>query len=82
MRSLFLSGSALAVLAACTTTGVPDQTETVAVVEPPADTREVVTVSRDDWGEFGLDLASMKPGVEPGDDFFQYAKSPGIIPEV
>ncbi|GGB77146.1 M13 family metallopeptidase [Henriciella pelagia] len=73
MRSLFLSGSALAVLAACTTTGVPDQTETVAVVEPPADTREVVTVSRDDWGEFGLDLASMKPGVDPGDDFFQYA---------
>ncbi|MEQ9314621.1 MAG: M13 family metallopeptidase, partial [Henriciella sp.] len=72
MRSLFLAGSALAVLAACTTNAAVEETETVAVVEPPAEEREVVTVSRDDWGDFGIDLASMNTNVRPGDDFFAY----------
>ena len=51
MRSFFLAGSALAVLAACSTTEPatePADTETVAVEEPAAETREVVTTSRDD----------------------------------
>lgn len=72
MRSLFLAGSALAVLAACTTNTVTEEPEAVAVVEPPVEEREIVTVSRDDWGDFGIDLASMKSDVRPGDDFFAY----------
>ncbi|MGB3624939.1 MAG: M13 family metallopeptidase [Henriciella sp.] len=72
MRSLFLAGTALAVLAACTTNAPVEETQTVAVVEPPVEEREVVTVSRDDWGDFGIDLASMDTAVRPGDDFFAH----------
>ena len=78
MRSFFLAGSALAVLAACTTQDAAPPAETVATVDEPASTvseapeRTVETVSRDDWGDFGLDLASMKDSVDPGDDFFSY----------
>lgn len=76
MRSLFLASSALAVVAACTTTPVVEESMTVVetapevVVETP--THEVVTTSRDDWGSFGIDLAAVKPSVEAGDDFFAY----------
>ncbi len=74
MRSIFLAGSALAVLAACTTTEPVQEVEaeTVTTETPAEDAREVVTVSRDDWGDFGLDLASMNDAVTPGDDFFSY----------
>ena len=34
--------------------------------------RVVETTSRDDWGEFGLDLDSVKSEVHPGDDFFNH----------
>ena len=77
MRSIFLTGTALAVLAGCTTADVEAPAETTAVsVEADAgteaETREVVTTSRDDWGTFGLDLAAVKDGTAPGDDFFDY----------
>ncbi|MBR9833746.1 MAG: M13 family metallopeptidase [Alphaproteobacteria bacterium] len=85
MRHFLLAGCAVAALAACTSavegdtneTGVVetaatlvDEVETTA--EPAADTRKVVTASRDDWGTFGIDLASMDTNVAPGEDFYNY----------
>lgn len=84
MRNLLLAGVATSLLVACTavqdheapTEAVAiDAVETEAAQIDPAEeqeTRQVVTVSRDDWGSFGLDLASMDTSVEPGDDFFRY----------
>ncbi|MCR9193721.1 MAG: M13 family metallopeptidase [Hyphomonas sp.] len=74
MKHLLLAGAAAAVLAAC---GAQEATQTAAPSgADSADTakaeREVVTASRDDWGEFGLDLYSMDKSVEPGDDFFRH----------
>ena len=74
MKQLLLAGAAAAVLAAC---GAQEATQTAAPSSADtADTakveREVVTASRDDWGEFGLDLYSMDTSVAPGDDFFRY----------
>ena len=71
MRRLLMAGAAVAVLAACsvateTTKSAVTNTET-AVVE-----RVVKTTSRDDWGRFGLDIASMDTDVHPGDDFYNY----------
>ena len=72
MKQLLLTGAAAVVLAAC---GAQEATQTAAPsdsAEAAADARVVETVSRDDWGEFGLDLYSMDTSVAPGDDFFRY----------
>jgi putative endopeptidase len=74
MKQLLLAGAAAAVLAAC---GAQEATQTAAPSgADSADTakaeREVVTASRDDWGEFGLDLYSMDTSVAPGEDFFRH----------
>ena len=74
MKQLLLAGAAAAVLAAC---GAQEATQTAAPSgTDSADTakveREVVTASRDDWGEFGLDLYSMDTSVTPGEDFFRH----------
>ncbi len=74
MKQLLLAGAAAAVLAAC---GAQEATQTAAPSgTDSADTakveREVVTASRDDWGEFGLDLYSMDTSVAPGEDFFRH----------
>lgn len=87
MRNLLLAGVATSLLVACTAVqetvepvvSVGEETVEAAVEElseavneVAVDTREVVTASRDDWGAFGLDLASMDTSVAAGDDFFRY----------
>lgn len=74
MKQLLMAGAAAFVLSAC---GGQEASQTAA--SPDIDTldsaeaeRVVETTSRDDWGEFGLDLYSMDTSVEPGDDFFRY----------
>jgi len=74
MKRLFLAGAAAAALTAC---GAQEATQTAATTdaatgEAEKAARVVETTSRDDWGEFGLDLYSMDTSVEPGDDFFRY----------
>jgi putative endopeptidase len=74
MKNLLLAGAASAVLAAC---GAQEATQTAAPsdsasTEAAKDERVVETTSRDDWGEFGLDLYSMDADVHPGDDFFRH----------
>ncbi len=79
MKKLLMLGAASAVLAACTI-APQDTTEVVAevvveAVAEPVDTtndRVVKTTSRDDWGRFGLDIASMDTSVHPGNDFYNY----------
>ena len=66
MKNLLLASAAALALAACGGQSTPQSTETAA-----AD-RAVETSSRDDWGEFGLDLYSIKADVHPGDDFFNH----------
>ncbi|GAB5459501.1 MAG: M13 family metallopeptidase [Henriciella sp.] len=84
MRNLLLAGVATSLLAACTTIQNDEAPTEAAAIETVAaeaaeiasaeeqETRQVITVSRDDWGAFGLDLASLDTSVEPGDDFFRY----------
>lgn len=69
MKHLLMASAAALVLAAC---GAQEATQTTATDEVDADTRVVETTSRDDWGEFGLDLYSMDAETHPGDDFFRY----------
>ncbi|MCF6329246.1 MAG: M13 family metallopeptidase [Henriciella sp.] len=79
MKKLLMLGAASAVLAACT---IAPQDTTEMVVEAVAETvtepvdttneRVVKTASRDDWGRFGLDIASMDTSVHPGNDFYNY----------
>lgn len=82
MKRVLMLSAAAAALAACTT--VATAPEDVTVEAPPVAEAVVETVeaapkvriakptSRDDWGEFGLDLASMDTSEHPGDDFFRY----------
>lgn len=74
MKQYLLAGAAAVVLTACnaqeaTQTAAPSDTDTADVATKE---RVVETASRDDWGEFGLDLYSMDTSVEPGDDFFRH----------
>lgn len=74
MKQLFMAGAAAFVLAAC---GGQEASQTAAsadidTLDSAEAERIVETTSRDDWGEFGLDLYSMDTSVEPGDDFFRY----------
>ena len=83
MKKLLMLGVASAVLAACVTTPqdatetavetvVETVTETVTEVAATTTDRVVKTTSRDDWGGFGLDTASMDKAVHAGDDFYNY----------
>ncbi|MEM7330421.1 MAG: M13 family metallopeptidase [Pseudomonadota bacterium] len=74
MKQLLMASAAAFVLTAC---GSQEANQTAASSDveklDSADAdRAVETTSRDDWGEFGLDLYSMDTSVEPGDDFFRY----------
>ena len=74
MKKLFLASAAAAVLAAC---GAQEAAQTVATIDSNSGAaangdRMVETTSRDDWGEFGLDLYSMDTSAHPGDNFFRY----------
>ena len=71
MRRVLLTSAATLVLAAC---GAQEATQTAAPSDTAVDTAErvVTTTSRDDWGDFGLDLYSRDTETHPGDDFFRY----------
>ncbi|MEO0607871.1 MAG: M13 family metallopeptidase [Pseudomonadota bacterium] len=71
MKNLLMAGSAIALLSAC---GAQEAVQTTAPADEvqPAETRIVETTSRDDWGEFGLDLYSRDTSMHPGDDFFRH----------
>lgn len=71
MKNLLMAGAAITILSAC---GAQEASQTAAPVDAAksADTRVVETTSRDDWGEFGLDLYSRDTTVHPGDDFFRH----------
>ena len=68
MKRLLLASAAAFALTAC---GDRDASQTTAP-GGRAGERAVETTSRDDWGEFGLDLYSMDTSTHPGDDFFRY----------
>ncbi|MEO1554609.1 MAG: M13 family metallopeptidase [Pseudomonadota bacterium] len=74
MRQLLLTGAAALALTAC---GGQEASQTaatsdVATLDSASAESVAETTSRDDWGEFGLDLYSMDTSVEPGDDFFRH----------
>jgi len=74
MKQLLLAGAAALALSAC---GGQEANQTAAsadlgALDSAEAERAVETTSRDDWGEFGLDLYSMDTSVHPGDDFFRY----------
>ncbi len=73
MRNLLFASVATLALAACS--AEQEATQTTSPPEAATETnveRVVETTSRDDWGAFGLDVASMDKSVHPGDDFFRY----------
>ncbi len=88
MKRYLMIGASAAILASCTNLQTTSDveadeavTEAVETIEEmveevaetaKSDTRVVETASRDSWGEFGLDLESMKPSVHPGDNFFEH----------
>ena len=87
MKHLLLATSALALLMACS----PSDHDEAAPTSAPATTTlegeasagnytpiEVTTKGRDEWGEFGLDLASMNGDVRPGDNFFHHVNGSWI----
>ncbi len=70
MKTYLMAGAAAIVLSAC---GAQEANQTVSSTdEAVEDTRVAETTSRDDWGEFGLDLYSRDTSVHPGDDFFRH----------
>ena len=74
MKQLLLAGAAALALSACSGQEA-NQTAASAdlgALDAAEAERAVETTSRDDWGEFGLDLYSMDTSVHPGDDFFRY----------
>ncbi len=83
MKNLLIATSALALLSACAPTETVDtsapkttaqQTSGEATFTP----QEVKTTGRDDWGDFGLDLASVKSDIHPGDNFFHHVNGQWI----
>lgn len=71
MRQLLLASAAALALTACSP---QEATQTAAPSSDGAasDDRVVETSSRDDWGDFGLDIASVDAETHPGDDFFKH----------
>lgn len=58
-------------LASCATRApAPTEAPAEPVVTAPA--RELVTVSPDEWGDYGLNLDTVNADVRPGDDFFMH----------
>ncbi|MBB34485.1 MAG: zinc metalloprotease [Hirschia sp.] len=85
MKKLIAATSLFALVAACATAPeiaaedaeleVPASSADTPIVDPmKADTvsREIVTTMSSDFGEYGLDLASMDDTVAPGEDFFKH----------
>ncbi len=85
MKRVLMVAASAAVLASCTSLATDDAAETAVadvdaaveevvekVEESVKDVRVAKPTSRDDWGEFGLDLASVDATVHPGDNFFKH----------
>lgn len=73
MRNLLYVSAAALALTACSPQEATQTAATSSVAGDSVDSDRVVeTSSRDDWGEFGLDLYSMNKDVHPGDDFFNH----------
>ncbi|MEO0883803.1 MAG: M13 family metallopeptidase [Pseudomonadota bacterium] len=77
MRKLLVLSSAIAVLAACSAADDGSGSLSAANAETTADTttfvpRPIQTTARDDWGSFGLDLASVNEDIHPGNNFFEH----------
>ena len=78
-RVIALTGF-ITLLAACTSNGqprLPTQEAQVSTTRSLANAAETAAPAaarpRASIGEFGLDLTTIKPDIEPGDDFFAYA---------
>ncbi|MEM7459803.1 MAG: M13 family metallopeptidase [Pseudomonadota bacterium] len=74
MKQLLMAGAAAFVLTACSGQEASQTAASVDIdtLDSAEAERVVETTSRDDWGEFGLDLYSMDKTVEAGDDFFRH----------
>ncbi len=76
MKPYLLIGASAAILSACATVenSGGDMVETVGevIADVSSEPRVAKPTSRDDWGAFGLDLASMDKDVHPGDNFFEF----------
>ncbi|MEL7482292.1 MAG: M13 family metallopeptidase [Pseudomonadota bacterium] len=76
MKQFLFATSAIALLAACgndTTQGAAEApTETTKASASNFTPRPVTTTGRDEWGEFGIDLETIKDAVHPGDNFFAH----------
>lgn len=74
MKQLLMASAAAFVLTACSAQQAAQtaSSSTTETAETPKAERVVETTSRDDWGEFGLDLYSRDTSVHPGDDFFRH----------
>ena len=73
MRNLLYVSAAALALTACSPQEATQTAATASIAGDSVESDRVVeTSSRDDWGEFGLDLYSMNADVHPGDDFFNH----------
>lgn len=73
MRNLLYASAAALALTACSPQEAAQTAATSSVAgDSVGSDRVVETSSRDDWGEFGLDLYSMNADIHPGDDFFNH----------
>jgi len=74
MKQLLLATSALALLVGCSPSAPEDTGATAETTAAASDfvPRPVEVRGRDDWGEFGIDLESVKASVTPGTNFFEH----------
>ncbi|MEL7128666.1 MAG: M13 family metallopeptidase, partial [Pseudomonadota bacterium] len=72
MKRILFATSALVCLAACGPDATLSEAEPIESSASSFEPRPIKTEARDDWGAFGLDLASLNETIQPGDNFFQY----------
>ncbi|MEL7454026.1 MAG: M13 family metallopeptidase N-terminal domain-containing protein, partial [Pseudomonadota bacterium] len=72
MKRILFATSALVCLAACGPDATLSEAEPIESSASSFEPRPIKTEARDDWGTFGLDLASLNETIPPGDNFFQY----------
>lgn len=74
MKKLLFATSALALLIGCSPSESATSTATAEVTAAASDfvPRPVEVRGRDEWGEFGIDLESVKTSVAPGTNFFEH----------
>ncbi|MEO9968619.1 MAG: M13 family metallopeptidase [Hyphomonadaceae bacterium] len=74
MKQLLLATSALALLVACSPSTPSEPSASAEATAAASDfvPRPVEVRGRDEWGEFGIDLESVKASVAPGTNFFEH----------